>query len=78
MECAEARPVAGVDYPRTYQQLQGWFPDDSACLDYLARLRWPAGFVCPACESGTLSREARPESRPARMWTESRVVGRAP
>lgn len=52
MECAEARPVAGVDYQRTYQQLQGWFPDNSACLDYLTRLRWPAGFVCPACESG--------------------------
>lgn len=52
MESAEAHPVAGVDYPRTYQQLQDWFSDESACLDYLARLRWPAGFVCPACESG--------------------------
>jgi transposase-like protein len=26
-----------------------WFPDDAACLEYLARLRWPDGFVCPAC-----------------------------
>jgi hypothetical protein len=22
-----------------------WFPDDEACLDYLAKLRWPDGFV---------------------------------
>jgi len=42
-------PVGGVDYPATYQQLLKWFPDDEACLDYLAELRWPQGFVCPAC-----------------------------
>lgn len=42
-------PVRGVDYPATYQQLVSWFRDEQACLDYLARLRWPDGFVCPAC-----------------------------
>jgi hypothetical protein len=42
-------PEAGVDYPETYQDLLAWFPDDRACLDYLAELRWPQGFVCPAC-----------------------------
>jgi transposase-like protein len=42
-------PEAGVDYPETYQDLLAWFPDDRACLDYLAELRWPHGFVCPAC-----------------------------
>ncbi len=42
-------PESGVDYPSTYQQLLAWFPDDEACLDYLARLRWPDGFSCPAC-----------------------------
>ena len=25
------------------------FPDDEACLRYIERLRWPAGFVCSAC-----------------------------
>lgn len=25
------------------------FPDDEACFTYLATLRWPDGFVCPAC-----------------------------
>ncbi len=42
-------PVRGVDYPATYQQLVSWFREDRDCLDYLARLRWPDGFVCPAC-----------------------------
>jgi transposase-like protein len=43
-------PAAGVDYPATFQQLQRWFPDDDSCAAYLARLRWPDGFVCPACK----------------------------
>jgi len=44
-----AMPIAGVDYPRTYQEFLSWFPDDAACIAYLERLRWPAGFSCPAC-----------------------------
>jgi transposase-like protein len=43
------RPVSGVDYPATFQQLQSWFADESSCVEYLAQLRWPDGFVCPAC-----------------------------
>jgi len=43
-------PRPGVDYPRTYADLLEWFSDDASCLDYLARLRWPEGFVCPACQ----------------------------
>lgn len=42
-------PKAGTDYPTTYQDLLAWFPDDAACLDYLADLRWPKGFICPKC-----------------------------
>ena len=42
---------AGVDYPATFSQLQSWFVDDSACRQYLERLRWPDGFCCPVCES---------------------------
>ena len=37
------------EYPRTVLQLRDWFADDGACQDYLARLRWPDGFYCPAC-----------------------------
>jgi transposase-like protein len=44
-------PEAGVDYPRTIGELNAWFGDEAACLAYLARLRWPDGFVCPRCAS---------------------------
>lgn len=46
---ADERPAADVDYPSTYQEVLAWFPDDQSCVDYLAGLRWPEGFVCPAC-----------------------------
>ena len=42
-------PVAGVDYPGTWQAFESWFPDDDACRSYLERLRWPEGFRCPSC-----------------------------
>ncbi|WP_407345371.1 IS1595 family transposase [Pengzhenrongella phosphoraccumulans] len=52
-------PVAGVGYPSTHQQLVSWFPDDDACADYLAKLRWPNGFECPHCHSTNSWRTAR-------------------
>jgi transposase-like protein len=30
-------------------EFQAWFRTDADCLDYLDWLRWPDGFVCPAC-----------------------------
>lgn len=27
------------------------FPDDASCVAYLMRLRWPGGFICPACKT---------------------------
>ena len=45
-------PVAGVDYPRDWPEFLAFFPDERACLSYLERVRWPAGFRCPACASG--------------------------
>ena len=42
-------PVPGVDYPQSWRELLAWFPEDGTCLAYLERLRWPDGFVCPAC-----------------------------
>ena len=46
------RPRAGIEYPGTWPSFEAWFPDDAACREYLARLRWPDGFVCPRCASG--------------------------
>ncbi len=42
-------PVGGIDYPRTLQEFDEWFFTEEACIDYLKRLRWPDGFVCPIC-----------------------------
>lgn len=42
--------VPGCDYPRTYRELVTMFSDDKSCASYLERLRWPDGFVCPACK----------------------------
>ena len=43
------RPLGGRDYARTFVEFRDWFPDEDACFEYLERLRWPTGFVCPAC-----------------------------
>lgn len=42
-------PRAGQHYPRSFGEFQAWFRTDADCLDYLEWLRWPDGFVCPAC-----------------------------
>lgn len=42
-------PVAGEDYPRTYQEFLDCFADETACRRYLARCRWPQGFSCSQC-----------------------------
>jgi transposase-like protein len=39
-------PVAGRDYPRTWDQFLDWFPDNDACRRYLEAIRWKHGFVC--------------------------------
>ena len=44
-----AHPKAGVDYPSGWPELHAWFPDEAACRLFLERVRWPLGFVCPAC-----------------------------
>lgn len=43
------RPIGGRDYPRTWSEFLEWFPDEAACCAFLEGLRWPDGFVCPAC-----------------------------
>jgi len=42
-------PIAGKDYPQTWNEFLDWFATEDACLSYLERLRWPQGFVCPSC-----------------------------
>ena len=41
------------DYPKTLAELDQKLGTESACRDYLFKLRWPDGFVCPRCKGGT-------------------------
>ena len=59
-------PVGGVDYPRTLQEFDEWFPSEAACVGYLQRVRWPDGFRCPQCKAELSWRTARGELRCAR------------
>lgn len=36
-------------FPKTLREFQTQFATDEACREYLARCRWPDGFVCPRC-----------------------------
>lgn len=54
MTNSQETPRAGVDFPATWQAFEAWFADDAACRSFLARLRWPNGFICPSC-GGTTS-----------------------
>jgi transposase-like protein len=46
-------PVSGTDYPGTFQDFDKWFTSENACLEYIAKLRWPEGFTCPSCGEKT-------------------------
>jgi transposase-like protein len=37
------------DYPRTLLELERRYSRKEACVEYLATLRWPGGWVCPRC-----------------------------
>ena len=45
--------MARGDYPRTFAEFERFFDKEAACRDYVFRLRWPEGFVCPRCGSRT-------------------------
>ena len=38
-----------TDFPRSLIEFQQRFPDEAACVAYLASARWPHGFICPGC-----------------------------
>jgi transposase-like protein len=68
-------PKAGKDYPGTWNAFLDWFGTEEACLHYLERLRWPAGFVCPACgASGEPYRSSRARLMCRRCGRQSSVT----
>lgn len=36
-------------FPDTVLEFERWFRTEEACREYLERIRWPGGFVCPKC-----------------------------
>lgn len=47
------------DYPKTLMDFERRFPGEAECREYLAALRWPAGFVCPQCRGAAAWRMDR-------------------
>ncbi len=39
------------EYPRSLAEFEEAFGTEEDCREYLLRLRWPEGFVCPRCQS---------------------------
>lgn len=44
-------PIAGIDYPRTFEEFDKWFADEELCRNYLYRIRWSQGYRCHQCDS---------------------------
>ena len=51
MATPEKTPTGGKDYPSTWVQFLDWFHSEQACRDYLEKLRWPDGLICPKCRA---------------------------
>jgi transposase-like protein/ribosomal protein L37AE/L43A len=49
MGSPETIPIGGRDYPTTWVQFLDWFHSEQACRDYLEKLRWSDGLLCPKC-----------------------------
>ncbi|MBU0735879.1 MAG: transposase, partial [Proteobacteria bacterium] len=52
VECGHGRAKAsfsGIDYPGTFQEFDEWFGSENACVEYIVKLRWQKGFICPRC-----------------------------
>ena len=47
------------DYPRTPREFEDRFRTEADCRAYLVALRWPQGFVCPACKGHAAWRTTR-------------------
>jgi len=49
----QKRRVSGIDYLVKFQVFDRWFSSDNGCCAYIAKLRWPKGFICPSCGEET-------------------------
>jgi ribosomal protein L37AE/L43A len=47
------------DYPVSLGDFESRFGTEAACIEYLIKLRWPGGFVCPQCGGSDCWRTSR-------------------
>src|SRR5271169_6084706 len=52
-----------ADYPQTVIEFRDQFATETACREYVARLRWPEGPRCPHCGASDLWRMKLPFMR---------------
>lgn len=45
----EGLPTTDRPYPRNLVEFDDWYKTEEACIEYLTRIRWPIGVVCPYC-----------------------------
>jgi hypothetical protein len=48
-------PISGLDYSATFHEFDDWFSSEKFCLDYIAKLRWPKGFLLPKLWINTIT-----------------------
>lgn len=41
--------TVGEAYPKNQWEFEQWFRTETDCVEYLVKMRWPDGFVCPRC-----------------------------
>nr|WP_268247413.1 transposase [Halomonas qijiaojingensis] len=72
--------MADRDHPRTYREFAEMYPDDATCAAWLGLLRWPSGFICPACGTAVTphaeGHEQGPQQHGQKVFVESMRVGR--
>ena len=49
MKTIRQTPRWQYDHPPSLEEYMARFPDAAACADWLAKRRWPNGFICPRC-----------------------------
>ena len=43
------QPISAIECPTNILDFQKMFSDETACIRYLERMRWPSGFACEKC-----------------------------
>lgn len=61
-----------MEYPKNYRELLKLTEDD--CFDYLAKIRWKDGFICPSCGSKEFWKSKRQQWICSKCKNQTRVL----